>query len=185
MTVEDPELELLNRRKIYQVIDKFPGIHFRELFRKLTMSMGSLEYHLRVLEQNDLVYLEKEGGFSRYFVKGKLGSEDKEIASMMQNDKLRTILFNLVLNPGLSHKELTERLGWPKSTISFYLKKLINKGVVEERKDPKKSSSLASGKPQVGLYVVRPDRVIYLVTIYKTGFFDELANRILDLVDVL
>jgi predicted transcriptional regulator len=185
MSVEDPELELLNRRKIYQTIDKFPGIHFRELFRKLNMSMGSLEYHLRVLERSDLIYLEKKGGFSLYFVKGKLGSEDKELAAMMQNDKLRTLLFNLVLNPGLSHTELTERLGWPKSTISFYLKKLLEKGIIEERKETKQKAPMASGKPATRLYVVKPDRVIHLVTIYKAGFFDELANRILDLVDVL
>ncbi len=185
MTAEDPELELLNRRAIYQVINNFPGIHFRELFRKLNMSMGSLEYHLRILERNELVYSKKEGGFTRYFVKGKLGSEDKELASLLQNDRLRKLLFTLVLTPGLSHKSLTEKLGWPKSTISFYLKKLLRKGIIEERQTTQKSLSMGTGKPPTGLYVLKPDRVIHLVTIYKAGFFDELANRILDLVETL
>jgi predicted transcriptional regulator len=185
MTVEDPELELLNRRNIYQVIDSHPGIHFRELFRKLKMSMGSLEYHLRILERNELIYSRKEGGFTRYFVKGKLGAEDKEIASLLQNDRLRTLLFTLVLTPGLSHKSLTEKLGWPKSTISFYLKKLLEKGIVEERQRSQKTIYSGTGKPPTGLYVIKPDRVIHLVTIYKAGFFDELANRVLDLVETL
>jgi predicted transcriptional regulator len=185
MTVEDPELELLNRRLIYQTIDKYPGIHFRELFRKTKISMGSLEYHLNILERNDLIFAKKEGGFTRYFVKGKLGSEDKELAAMLQNDKLRKMLFTLVLNPGLTHKNLTDELGWPKSTISFYLRKLLNKGVVEEREQPKYKGVATIGKPGMGLFVTKPDRVIHLVTIYKAGFFDELSNRILDLVETL
>ncbi len=185
MSVEDPELELLNRRKIYQVIDKFPGIHFRELFRKLDLSMGSLEYHINILQRNELIYGKKEGGFTRYFVKGKLGSEDKDLAGMMQNDKLRKMLFTLVLNPGLTHKDLTETLAWPKATISFYLKKLLSKGIIEEREISKTDKPRTSGRSGIGLYVTRPDRVIHLVTIYKTGFFDELANRILDLVETI
>jgi predicted transcriptional regulator len=185
MTVEDPELELLNRRHIYQTIDKYPGIHFRELYRKSNISMGSLEYHLNILERNDLIYAKKESGFTRYFVKGKLGSEDKELASMLQNDKLRKMVFTLVLNPGLTHKNLTQKLGWPKSTISFYLKKLLTKGVVEEREQPKSGGITKTVKSGTGLFVTKPDRVIHLVTIYKTGFFDELANRILDLVETL
>ena len=104
---------------------------------------------------------------------------------MLQNDKLRKMLFTLVLNPGITHKDLTEKLDWPKSTTSFYLKKLLTKEIVEEREVQKTGKFLTSGKPATGLFVVRPDRVIHLVTIYKAGFFDELANRILDLVETL
>jgi len=185
MNYETSPLELENRKKIYQVIEKFPGIHFRELFRKLTISMGSFEYHLNILEKSSLIFSKKEGGFTRYFVQGKLGEADKELATMLRNDRLRTMLFNLILKPGISHKTLTEKLGWPKSTISFYLKKLIDKKVVEERGLKGSNSTSKPGKPEMGLHVVRPDRVIHLVVLYKTGFFDELSNRILDLVEVL
>jgi predicted transcriptional regulator len=185
MNYETSPLELENRKKIYQLIEKLPGIHFRELFRKLDISMGSFEYHLNILEKSNLVYLKKEGGFSRYFVKGKLGEEDKELATMLRNDRLRTMLLNLILHPGISHKTLTDKLGWPKSTISFYLKKLIDKNVVEERALKGLKDISKPGKPEMGLHVVKPDRVIHLVVLYKSGFFDELSNRILDLVEIL
>lgn len=185
MSKKYSELELLNRRTIYQTINQFPGIHFRELFRKLEISMGSLEYHLNILEKHELIYLKKEGGFTRYFVKGKLGAEDKELASLLQNDRSRKMLFILVLNPGLTHKGLTEKLGWPKSTTSFYLKKLLNKNIVEERSIKSRKPRSKADKSVTGLYVIKPDRVIHLVTIYKAGFFDELANRILDLVETI
>ena len=185
MNIRDSPLELENRRQIYKLIEKFPGIHFRELFRKLSISMGSFEYHLQILEKNDLIYLQKEGGFTRYFVKGKLGEEDKELATMLRNDRLRKLLLTMILNPGISHKRLTSELSWPKSTISFYLKKLQNKNIIEERPLPKDESQSETGKPQRGLYVSKPDRVIHLVVLYKTGFLDELSNRILDLVEVI
>ncbi len=184
MKIEESPLELENRRRIYQFIEKYPGIHFRELFRKLAISMGSFEYHLNILERNELIYSKKEENYTRYFVSGKLNKEDRELATLLRNDKLRKMLFTLILSPGLSHKMLTEKLGWPKATISFYLKKLINKEVVEER-EVKDRSPPPTGKPQRGLYVKRPDKIVNLVVMYKTGFFDELSNRILDLVDVL
>ena len=89
MKFEESPLELENRRTIYQLIEKYPGIHFRELYRKLKISMGSFEYHLQVLERSDLIYSQKEGGFTRYFVKGKLGEGDKELTTMLRNDRLR------------------------------------------------------------------------------------------------
>ncbi|MCK5559130.1 MAG: winged helix-turn-helix transcriptional regulator [Thermoplasmata archaeon] len=178
-------MELENRRRIYHLIEKFPGIHFRELFRKLKISMGSFEYHINVLEKDELIYSKKEDHYTRYFIKGKLGEEDKELATLLRNDKLRRILFTLILDPGLSHKSLTAKLGWPKSTISFYLKKLFEKNIVEERSQKSTDSVSSAGKPQKGLYIKRPDKIVNLVVLYKTGFFDELSNRILDLVEVL
>ena len=185
MNLKDSSLDLENRRQIYQIIEKLPGIHFRELFRKLNISMGSLEYHLNVLERNNLIYPKKEGGYTRYFIKGKLGSENKELAAMLRNDRLRKMLFTLILNPGISHKALTDKLGWPKSTISFYLKKLLEKGVVEERVQPKGEGTEILTKSRTGLYVIRPDQIVQLVVMYKTGFLAELSNRILDLVEIL
>jgi len=185
MKIKESPLELENRRTIYQIIEKFPGIHFRELFRKLDISMGSFEYHLHVLERSDLIYLQKKGGFTRYFVKGKMGEGDKEIAMMLRNHRLRTLIFTLILNPGMSHKSLSIELNWPKSTTSFYLKKLLNMNIVEERSLPKDITSEETGKPQKGIYLIRPDKIVHLVVIYKSGFFDELSNRILDLVETI
>jgi predicted transcriptional regulator len=185
MKVQESPLELENRRHLYKLIEKFPGIHFRELFRKLDISMGSLEYHLQVLEKSELIYLKKEGGFTRYFVQGKLDEIDKKLATMLRNDRLRKLLFTLILNPGISHKRLIKELNWPKSTISFYLKKLHNKDIIEERPILRDESEPQIGKTQKGIHVTRPDKVIHLVVLYKSGFFDELSNRILDLVEVI
>ena len=185
MKIEESPLELENRRTIYQLIEKYPGIHFRELFRKLNVSMGSFEYHLHVLEKSDLIHLEKKEGFTRFFVKGKLRDSDRELSTMLRNDRLRKMIFTLILNPGISHKVLATELKWPKSTTSFYLKKLFDKEIIEERDLPKDKASIETGKPQKGIYIIRPDKIVHLVVMYKSGFFDELSNRILDLVEVI
>ena len=69
--------------------------------------------------------------------------------------------------------------------LNFYLKKLLDKNIVEERELTKDKDSLEAGKPQKGIYVIRPDKIVHLVVMYKSGFFDDLSNRILDLVEVI
>jgi hypothetical protein len=57
--------------------------------------------------------------------------------------------------------------------------------MIEERPISRAKSESQIGKSERGLYVTRPDKVIHLVVLYKSGFFDELSNRILDLVEII
>ena len=60
-------LALETRRKLFEEIRRFPGIHFRELKRRTGLAIGSLQYHLDVLCKTRLVRAEKRGKFVRYF----------------------------------------------------------------------------------------------------------------------
>ena len=59
--MEDKSLELESRRKIYEAIEKVPGIHFRELNRRLGIPLGVIEYHLKYLEQHELIVAKHVG----------------------------------------------------------------------------------------------------------------------------
>ena len=61
-------LELDSRRKIYEQVEKVPGIHFRELSRRLKIPTGVIEYHLRYLETHELIVSRREGRYKRYFI---------------------------------------------------------------------------------------------------------------------
>ena len=50
------------RKKIYLTIEKFPGLHFRELQRKNRIGVGNLDYHLNYLEKMNLIKVEKSKG---------------------------------------------------------------------------------------------------------------------------
>ena len=71
------ELELETRRKIYEQINKSPGIHFRELERRLKVVVGNLQYHLQYLEKKNLIRTLNDEDYVRYFVKDKCLNENE------------------------------------------------------------------------------------------------------------
>ena len=58
-------LELETRRKIYDFIQKFPGLHVREISRRLEIPFSTLQYHLRFLEKRELVKAKDDGKYIR------------------------------------------------------------------------------------------------------------------------
>ena len=52
--MKDP-LELENRRRIHQEVTLNPGLHYRELQRRLDMVPGLLDYHLAYLQEKGLM----------------------------------------------------------------------------------------------------------------------------------
>ncbi|WP_319506293.1 hypothetical protein [uncultured Methanolobus sp.] len=49
------ELELDTRKRIFETIQRSPGIHLRELERILDMAIGNLQYHLHYMEKKNLI----------------------------------------------------------------------------------------------------------------------------------
>lgn len=48
---KEDSLALETRRKIYNLILNYPGLHEREIARKLNLSLSTLDYHLHYLEK--------------------------------------------------------------------------------------------------------------------------------------
>ena len=60
-------LELRTRRRIYEVVKKFAGCHFREIERKSNLPTGTVKYHLSYLTNHGLLKEEKDKNKVRYF----------------------------------------------------------------------------------------------------------------------
>ena len=60
-------LDLKVRKKIYALVEKFAGCHFRELERKSSLQTGVLQYHLAYLVKKGLLKERKENNYVRYF----------------------------------------------------------------------------------------------------------------------
>ncbi|MFO8051538.1 MAG: transcriptional regulator [Thermoplasmatota archaeon] len=162
---EDP-LKLDTRKSIFELIKSSPGIHFREISRRLDIPMGVVEYHINYLLKRDMIVARKEGRYKRYYAEGKVRSSDKKVLAFLRKEVPRSILMYLMLNPGARHRELKKELDIGGSTLSFHLKKMIKKEVVrEERSD--------GGK---GFYVVDPESVSRSLLMYKKSFMDDLVD---------
>lgn len=159
-------LELDSRRKIYEQVEKVPGIHFRELSRRLKIPTGVIEYHLRYLETHELIVSRREGRYKRYFIIGKLGSQDKDLLALLRQQMPRRILMHLLLHPKTSHKKLRKEFKISASTLSFHLSKLLDADLIYQLKVGRKFQ-----------YVVKSEEIVAKALIrFKEGFIDEVVD---------
>ena len=84
-------LENERRREIYKFVEKHPGVHLRELQRRLRMPLASLEYHLNYMTRKKVIYREKDRRYRRYYAK-QLDVIDKKILSALRQKRLREIV---------------------------------------------------------------------------------------------
>ena len=163
-------LALETRKKIFELIEKRPGLHKREIARAMGMSLSTIDYHLHHMEKKGLVEARLDGKYKRYFIRKEGKKEDKRIFSMLRQEVPRRILLFLISHPKAIHKEICEHIGKAPSTISFHMKKLIKEGLVEE---------IAMGKEKA--YVVKDEeKVIDLLITYRESFVDRAVDRFID-----
>lgn len=170
MEIEEP-LELDVRRRIYNYIAEFPGVHLREIKRSLGISsMGNLEYHLNYLENRGLIVSGRNGQYKRYYVT-RPRVMAKKLLSILRQKIPRQIVIYLLLNPESSHREVHSQFNIAQSTFSFHMKKLVEKGVVSRRREGR----------EVFYSVVNRDEVADVLITYRATFLDKVVDNFAEL----
>ncbi len=127
-------LELESRRQIYNYILEYPGLHFRELSRKIRMPKSTLKYHLKYLKKRELIVETYADKYTRYYVSKKVGNDTKKILEIIRQDSLRRIILSMKIPNTVTLEYLTYDLDKAPSTVSYHLKKLIDADIVERIK---------------------------------------------------
>jgi len=163
---KDEILENENRRKIYDIIEVNPGIHLRELQRILDMPLTTLDYHLSYMVRKRILYSETDTHYKRYYAR-PLDSEDKKVLSALRQKRLREIVFLVLTNQKAKYQYLGDYLKLPNSTLSFYLKYLVEKGILSKEKIGYET-----------IYTVKDeDRVVKVLIAYKASFLDKIVDK--------
>ena len=150
-------LELEARRKIYDLIIKNPGLHLSKIAEILEMRISLVEYHLIYMERNNIVIPVKETGYTRYYVKDKVGTADKKILSLLRREvPLRIVLF-LLKNINAQHKDILNNFDLAPSTISYHLKKLVKNGIL----------SVRTFGEERGYFITNREEIIAIIIQYK------------------
>ena len=119
------------RRHIYDFISDNPGLHMREVSRRLSVPKTTLRYHLNYLKKRGLIKRKPEGRCIRYYVANKIGSTDKKILSILRKDTTRNIVLYLLFHVYSSQIDLSGSLEKHISTIEFHLKKLLELDIIK------------------------------------------------------
>ena len=168
-------LQLDTRRRLYELILASPGLHFREIARKLKYRTGVLVYQLEILEKQEMIVKRKDGYYTRYFVRDKMGPKEKKMISILRLKIPRNIVFFLYFHPDSCNKDMLEEFNIPPSTLSYYLRKMVDAGILMDR---------IRGR-NTFYWIKNKALVLRILTTYKTSFFDEMTDRMTELWDRL
>ncbi|UCD96413.1 MAG: hypothetical protein JSV35_07995 [Candidatus Bathyarchaeota archaeon] len=161
-------LENSKRREIFTYIEKNPGVHLRALQRALGLPLGSAEYHVDYMVKRGVLIRERKGRYTRFYAR-ELEPADKGVLSTLRQRKLREILLFALPRKKVKYKTLLNAMKVPPSTLSLYLKKLVDQNILRRHKVGYET-----------IYtVLDEDRVARLLVSYKSSFIDRLVDRTL------
>jgi len=136
----DELLELETRRDIYDLVRREPGIHMREIQRRLDLSIALTEYHLRQLEESELVSSILEEGYKRFYpttgadggpLRALGGEERRMIGLFRQSIPLQVTLLLLNDEPA-TNSQMADALGMSRSRLTFHLNKMLRQDVIRK-----------------------------------------------------
>lgn len=124
------------RRKILRFVKRNPGLHFREILRRVPLTRGTLDYHMKTMESVGLLKTISGRGRVHYFVAGApYSAEEETLITVLRNGSLRRIITEIYLNQGAYNEEIAEDVGLSGATVREHVRYLEDLGVVIAERD--------------------------------------------------
>ena len=147
------------RKQIFEYIQAHPGVHLRAAAQNLSLSTTNVLWHLRKLEQANLVTSKKFEGYKVFYpVEGGVETKRKALAlSVLKNDNAQQILEYVAANPSAHQREIARALGVTHGTVRWHLRKMEEAELLAPRKKEHTTHYYLSdlGKQAVGDFAQR------------------------------
>lgn len=123
-----------SREAIYRQIERNPGTTVSEIARDHSMNAGSVRYHVEQLESAQRIMHVFVGKFKRLFRNsGAYNRREIEVISALHVRTNKAIVCLVREHPGLSNKEIAERLEINESMAHLYLTRLMEDAIIRCR----------------------------------------------------
>jgi predicted transcriptional regulator len=116
------------RNIITNIVNKIPGIRYKELQRVTKMPNGTLSYHIDMLMKDGIVMVRRDAGSTRLFPV-TMDEYTAEIISLLKDD-IRLRIVKRLLKGSATYQELHKLVNRSFSTLSWHLGKLIDANIV-------------------------------------------------------
>lgn len=123
-------------------IQRYPGVHLREIRRRLGIPIGTLDYHLYRLGKQGLVSVRMQGGYKVCFPETLIGEgppipePDKVLIALLRQPVPRAILLQLYLEGAATPQAVGAAVSASGPNLSYFLKRLEALGAIERQGAP-------------------------------------------------
>ncbi len=127
-------LENETRASLYEFLEEKPGTHLRGIAEQLDLSTTNVLWHLRKLEDADLVKGKKLEGYKVFYPvkEGELGQRKAMAMSVLRNENARGILEYVAVEPGAHQRQIARALDVNHGTVRWHLRKMMKTGLVSK-----------------------------------------------------
>jgi len=130
----DKALDNRIRHQILGYLTENPGQHYTALKRALKLSNSVIVYHLLILEQGGFIRSQRDGTMKRFYPSSVRAPETRQ---RTPEELTSEILEAVAKSPGITRRELVERLVVSEEIIAYRLRKLARERKVEALKKGK------------------------------------------------
>ncbi|MGI0047140.1 MAG: winged helix-turn-helix transcriptional regulator [Nitrosotalea sp.] len=155
--------------QIVEVIEKNPGIKFREIMRETGMKNGVLGYYAARLEKDGAVKIERSPGQTRFYPPG-VPDDDILLIKNLRQETPKQILAALLQYETLSFNELVEKTVKSPATVSLYLSQVTKDNLVE--------SKLINSKKKY--YIKDSEKLQKIIDMYHPSLVESSADHLAD-----
>lgn len=136
------------RSRILLTVDAYPGLHLREIQRRIGCSAMLAEYHLNALEKAGLVESQVHGRYRDFFPVRSTGlvldATDKKWLGFLRRPPILAIALLLLEKGSMRPTEISEATQLATSTTGYQLKTMAQEGlVIQDFKDGRTNVRLA------------------------------------------
>ncbi len=126
------------RRELYQVLCENPGTYLLNLVDLLESPLGTLTWHLRILEREGLINSMKFAGKRIYYPKMLRSTQAEKAYLTMRSDTAKRVFSFVVNNPGCYQEQMAEALGVHHDTIRWHVSRMRKVGLVKIKREGRK-----------------------------------------------
>lgn len=165
-----------NAIKVLQFIQDNPGCHLRHIKREVKMSMGTVQYHLNLLEKQGKIISESQNFHKYYFPVGLFQQDEREILKVLNQETAREIIMIILEKINPTQAEIARHVGIAPASINWHLKRIEDTGLIEHIQD---------GKFKKYHLKISSKHVISIMKNYHPNLWSKLSNRLAEMFFVM
>ena len=123
-----PEMIGSPQKQILEFIINNPSAHLRKIKNNVGFSMGTIQYHLNILEKEGKIKSVKTKFYKNYY---HVRESDDKVLSVFNLESPRSIILYLLQHEPSTHQEIAKGIELSSSTVSWHMKRLLESNIVD------------------------------------------------------